>query len=291
MNTTATVIDTNTFPESLLDTTSVNSPTTQIPISHHLSNSSSTTSTPSPTAHPPPLHSPARKQPPPSSSPRYSPTRLPLPPAITPTRAPSPLTPSLRLTLPHLAAQPPFYATIHIHGKPYLITAGDTIRLPFLMHGVLPGDILRLNRAIVLGSRDWTLLGGDNTISTSTSTSTVPDADIIPPLAEPIIGLTDGLISTNSTATTKPTQKKSQAPKYLDDRLFTCRALVLGTESEPMRIKEKTKQRQRRVKKVKSKHRYTILKIRELVVRGVEEIEAGDDQGLGVDTAAAAAEI
>jgi len=50
----------------------------------------------------------------------------------------------------------------------------------------------------------------------------------------------------------------------LDERLFMCRATVLGTESEPMRTKIKTKQRQRRVKKVESKHRYTILRISEL---------------------------
>lgn len=41
---------------------------------------------------------------------------------------------------------------------------------------------------------------------------------------------------------------------------------MLGTEAEPMRVKIKTKQRQRRVKKVESKHRYTILKISELGV-------------------------
>ena len=46
-----------------------------------------------------------------------------------------------------------------------------------------------------------------------------------------------------------------------------------GTESEPLRIKEKTKRRQRRLKKVKSKHRYTILKIREVVVKELAELE------------------
>jgi len=50
---------------------------------------------------------------------------------------------------------------------------------------------------------------------------------------------------------------------------------VLGTESEPLRIKEKTKQRQRRVKKVMSKHRYTMLKISELKINGLEEVENG----------------
>lgn len=63
---------------------------------------------------------------------------------------------------------------------------------------------------------------------------------------------------------------------YLDERLFVCRATVMGVESEPLRIKEKTKRRQRKVKKVKSKHRFTILKIKEVRVRGVEEIECGN---------------
>jgi large subunit ribosomal protein L21 len=101
-----------------------------------------------------------------------------------------------------------------IHGRPYLVTQGDSIRLPFLMHGVQPGDVLRLNRASVLGSRDFTLRG---------------------------------------------------AP-HVDERLFACRAVVTGTETEPMRLKIKKKRRIRRTKTVKSKHRYTMLRISELRV-------------------------
>ena len=89
------------------------------------------------------------------------------------------------------------------------------------MHGVKPGDVLRLNRASNLGSRDYTLKG---------------------------------------------------AP-YLDERLFECRATVVGVESEPMRVKEKTKRRQRRVKRVKSKLRFTVLRVSEVRVRGLEELE------------------
>ena len=59
---------------------------------------------------------------------------------------------------------------------------------------------------------------------------------------------------------------------WVDERLFECRATVLGVESEPMRFIEKTKQRQRRVKTVKSKHRFTLLKVKEVVVKGVEEV-------------------
>jgi large subunit ribosomal protein L21 len=67
---------------------------------------------------------------------------------------------SLQSLLPLLRSQPPFYTTIHIHGKPYLVTEGDTIRLPFLMQGVEAGDILRFNRATIIGSRDYTLKAG-----------------------------------------------------------------------------------------------------------------------------------
>ncbi|KAI1339539.1 ribosomal protein L21-like protein [Xylariaceae sp. FL0016] len=116
--------------------------------------------------------------------------------------------------LPLLRAQPSHYITAHIHGRPYLVTPGDKIRLPFKMPGVLPGDVLRLDRASVLGSRDYTLKG---------------------------------------------------AP-WVDESLFECRATVLGTESEPLRIKVKTKRRNRRSQRVTSKHKYTILAISEVRV-------------------------
>ncbi|KAK4240635.1 ribosomal protein L21-like protein [Achaetomium macrosporum] len=128
---------------------------------------------------------------------------------------PKPISESVRALLPVLAAQPGRYITIHIHGHPYLVTEGDSVRLPFKMPGVVPGDILRLTRASILGSRDFTLKG---------------------------------------------------AP-YIDERLFECRAVVTGTESEPLRIKIKKKRRCRRAKRVKSKHRYTMLRISELRVR------------------------
>ena len=89
------------------------------------------------------------------------------------------------------------------------------------MPGVVPGDVLRLNRASLLGSRDYTLKG---------------------------------------------------AP-WVDERVFECRVRVLGTEAEPMRSKVKTKRRNRRVKTVRSKHKYTILRVSELRVKGLEEIE------------------
>lgn len=138
---------------------------------------------------------------------------------------------SVETLLPLLKSQPPFYITAHLHEKPYLLTQGDTVRLPFLMHGVSPGDTLRLNRASLIGSRDYTLKAGT------------------------------------------PDQQKGEKQKWLDERLFACRATVMGVESEPMRIKEKTKRRQRHVRKIKSKHRYTILKISEVTVNDVDALK------------------
>ncbi|PVH98135.1 hypothetical protein DM02DRAFT_616006 [Periconia macrospinosa] len=144
------------------------------------------------------------------------------------------LTPSIRQLLPYLHSQPNHYASIHIHGRPYLITAGDTVRLPFLMPDVKPGDVLRLTRATHIGSRDYTLKAPE---------------------------------------TIKGTADHGKKVFYLDERLFTCRARVVGVESEPMRIEEKTKRRQRHVKHVRSKHKYTVLKISELEVKSLEEYE------------------
>lgn len=43
-------------------------------------------------------------------------------------------------------------------------------------------------------------------------------------------------------------------------------------ESEPLRIKEKTKRRRRHVQRIKSKHRYTILRVMEVKVKSLEEL-------------------
>jgi hypothetical protein len=90
------------------------------------------------------------------------------------------------------------------------------------MPGVVPGDVLRLNRASSVGSRDYTLKG----------------------------------------------------TPYLDERIFECRARVMGTEAELMRIKTKTKRRNRKIKTVKSRHKFTILRIAELKINEVGNIKA-----------------
>lgn len=122
--------------------------------------------------------------------------------------------------LPHLVGQSPHYIVAELHARPYLLTEGDHVRLPFLMPKVKSGDILRFNRASALGSRDFTMKG---------------------------------------------------AP-HLDERLFECRVRVTGVESEPMRIKEKTKRRQRHTKTARSKHRYTIMRVMEVRVKTPEEL-------------------
>jgi large subunit ribosomal protein L21 len=144
------------------------------------------------------------------------------------------ITPSIRHLLPLLHAQPAHYATIHIHGRPYLLTKGDTIRLPFLMPHVRPGDVLRLNRATHIGSRDYTLKA--------------PEA---------VKGNADHV----------------KKVFYLDERIFVCRARVVGVETEPLRVEEKTKRRQRHVKHVKSKLKFTVLRVSELEVKSLEEYE------------------
>ncbi|KAI9702116.1 MAG: hypothetical protein M1836_001460 [Candelina mexicana] len=151
--------------------------------------------------------------------------------STTTTHTAGPLSESVKDLLPLLRAQTPHYITIHIHGRPYLLTAGDVLRLPFLMPSVIPGDILRLNRATHLGSREYTLKGSP----------------------------------------------------YVNERLFVCRARVIGVEAEPMRIKEKTKRRQRHVKTVRSKHKFTILRVTELRVKSVEAIEEEGDREVLTD--------
>jgi large subunit ribosomal protein L21 len=144
------------------------------------------------------------------------------------------ITPEVRAMLPLLHSQPAHYITAHLHGRPYLLTKGDTLRLPFLMPHVRPGDILRLNRATHIGSRDYTLKA-----------------------AEPVKGNAD----------------HGKQVFYLDDRMFVCRARVVGVETEPVRIEEKTKRRQRHVKHVFSKMYFTVLRVSELEVKSLEEYE------------------
>ncbi|KAL6247786.1 hypothetical protein RBB50_005134 [Rhinocladiella similis] len=147
------------------------------------------------------------------------------------------LSSSLQNLLPLLADQKPHYIISHIHRFPYMLTEGDVLRLPFHMHGVSPGDILRFNRASILGSRDYTLkAGAKNTESY--------DA------------------------------KRTGEPQYIDERLFECRVRVMGLETNPMMDKEKKKRRNRHRKVVHSKHKYTVLRVMQIKVKSLEELKS-----------------
>lgn len=67
----------------------------------------------------------------------------------------------------------------------------------------------------------------------------------------------------------------------MDERYFVCRVRVVGVEGEPMRVLEKTKRRQRHVKTVRSKMRFTVVRCVELRVRPDMEEEAEDQRGGG----------
>ena len=140
------------------------------------------------------------------------------------------------------------------------------------MHGVCPGDVLRLDRASRIGSREYTLIAGPDAQSSDLNPEPTQEA--------PIIGRTEDLPHTpypkSSTDEAGPHAglKKKGPPSYIDERFFMCRAVVTGTEAEPMRVKEKTKRRQRRVKHIKSKHKFTVLKIREISLNPLSSLES-----------------
>src|SRR5262245_18319163 len=104
-------------------------PVSQLPIVFLLPISTRSVNTAAPVVEPaavlgPRASTPAPRGPPTTPAPRLAP----------------PLTHSVRTLLPLLAAQPAHWASAHIHGRPYLVTAGDSVRLPFKMPGVVPGD-------------------------------------------------------------------------------------------------------------------------------------------------------
>lgn len=150
------------------------------------------------------------------------------------------------------------------------------------MHDVSPGDVLRLNRASNIGSRDFTLKAAEK--GSPLRSATMATTPVVDPTSSPLSSESRAMPLAASLGTGAgpaphfiPHIAKGKIP-FLDERLFVCRAVVMGVEAEPMRIKEKTKRRQRRVKTVKSKHKFTILKIKEVRVRNTEEIESGVEE-------------
>lgn len=235
-------------------------PTFLLPLRARLSTITTTTS---PEPQPQSYH-PAHSPPPPSKLHDVPPSQRPEPSSSTPqstiSAEPTP-THSLLSThlqqpattskqrgipplLPLLAAQPPHYITAHLHARPYLLTEGDTLRLPFLMPRAPLGTILRVNRASMLGSRDYTLVG-------------------------------DVVEQTNDDAN-GGNKRKAMARGYIDEDWFVCRARVVGVETEPLRVAEKTKRRNRKVKRVKSKMRFTVLRVVEVGVRVPDMGEEGE---------------
>jgi len=200
-------------------------------------------------------------------------------PAASP-KAPLEISPEVREMLPLLRAQGPHYIAAHIHAQPYLLTQGDTLRLPFYMKGVEPGDVIRLDRATHLGSRDYTLKAAVQ--SPKLKSPTMQTTAVLDPttgnLASTSHVMPEGSLAATPNVVSAPHFiphiAKGKYP-YLDDRLFVCRAVVMGVESEPLRILQKTKRRQRKVKNIKSKHRYTVLKIKEVRLRTEDELNKG----------------
>lgn len=194
----------------------------------------------------------------------------------TPQQTPLRLSDSVRTLLPSLQSQTPHFITAHIHDRPYLLTAGDTVRLPFFMKGVEPGDILRLNCASLIGSREYTLKASAAApkLRSATREASSSAAAIEPTTAADMTQPTPSSVEREEGAAPHfiPHIAKGKT-SYLDDRLFVCRAVVMGVESEPMREKTKTKRRNRKIKTVKSKLRYTVLRVKEVTVRGLDELE------------------
>ena len=156
------------------------------------------------------------------------------------------------------------------------------------MQGVEPGDVLRLNRATHLGSREYTLkaaAGPPKLKSPTTATTLVVEPtsgmgsqqQVMPGMGEASAPMESGNGNVVFAPHFIPHIEKGKH-SYLDERMFVCRAVVMGVESEPLRIKEKTKRRNRKVKQVKSKHRFTVLKVKEVRVRDLEDIEDGVEE-------------
>lgn len=157
------------------------------------------------------------------------------------------LSKSLQELLPALSAQTPHYITAHIHSFPYLLTEGDVLRLPTTLGlDLQPGTILRLNRASILGSKDYTLKAGTSDPQHSS-----------PPHIR-------GESFTN--------KKRTGETNYIDDRLFECRVRVMGVDSGPMMIKQKKKRRNRHLKEARSKHKYTVLRVMQVKVNSLQEV-------------------
>jgi len=269
-----------TLRRAVLDSRGQLPPTFLLPWTANLSTTSNATESstlPPPTAQPLAQMQSTLEQ----SLPKKAANKAPaLPSPASSPAAPLEISPEVSEMLPLLRAQGPHYIAAHIHAQPYLLTQGDTLRLPFYMKGVEPGDVIRLDRATHLGSRDYTLKAAVQT--PKLKSPTMQTIEVLDPttgnLASSSRVMPEGSLAGSPNVVSAPHFiphiAKGKYP-YLDDRLFVCRAVVMGVESEPLRILQKTKRRQRKVKNIKSKHRYTILKIKEVRLRTEDELNNG----------------
>ncbi|SCU83148.1 LADA_0C09824g1_1 [Lachancea dasiensis] len=120
-------------------------------------------------------------------------------------------TPLQKMDITPLKLSNELYAILRIHNRPYLVTRGDKVILPFKLKQAEVGDILNLNDVTTIGSRNFKIV----------------DAPI-------------------------------------DPSLYNLRATVLEKTKRPMRIREVTKRRNRKVRHAVSKPDLTVLRISEL---------------------------
>lgn len=118
---------------------------------------------------------------------------------------------SNKLDLTPLKLSNELYAVFRIHNRPYLVTKGDKVILPFKLKQADVGDVLRLTDVTTIGSRNY---------------------------------------------------KVVDYP--LDESLYTIKATILEKTKRPMRIREVTKRRNRKVRHAKNKGDLTVLRISEL---------------------------
>ncbi|EPE05256.1 54s ribosomal protein l49 [Ophiostoma piceae UAMH 11346] len=169
------------------------------------------------------------------ASPKSAAAPAPTPTVLSQILFPSTSSPTPGAVVGNTNNNPSVYATVYIHGRPYLVTPGDSLRLPFLMAGVQPGDELSLDRVGVVGNRSVTAV--------ATSSDGKPEGD--------------GVVRSTVGAQVVASEAIPGA---------SVRAVVLGVETEPERTLIKKKRRSRRKRTFKSKHYFTVLRIKEVVL-------------------------
>ncbi|SCV03383.1 LAMI_0H07712g1_1 [Lachancea mirantina] len=106
------------------------------------------------------------------------------------------------------------FATFRIHNRPYLVTKGDKVYLPFRMKQAEVGDVLNLNDVTTIASRNYQVVGYP-----------------------------------------------------IDPSLYTVKATVIEKTKRPMKVREVTKRRNRKVRHAETKADLTVLRISELSVK------------------------